>query len=107
MSSVSSSPLTSLRDRFRICPLITSLVGPGGLRKVGAPSIVLKSGFVSPPFSNSWAEIFRTGVPDPDPELLAFEAEPGVDAVAAPGARFQKKKFWLEFWLENWIEIPF
>lgn len=85
MSSVSSSPLTSLRDRFLICPL-TSLVAAGGLRNVGAPSIVLNSGFVSPPFSNSWAEILRTGVPEPDPELLglAFEAEPvGVEAAVA------------------------
>ena len=92
MSSVSSSPLTSLRDRFLIWPL-TSLVA-GGLRNVGAPSIVLNSGFVSPPFSNSWAEIFRTGVPDPDPELLAFEPEPELEpgpagVAAAAGAATQ------------------
>ena len=56
------------------CPLSApSLAGPGGERKVGAPSIVLNSGFVRPPFSNSWAEIFRTGVPDPDPELERVE----------------------------------
>ena len=78
MSSVSSSPLTSFLDRFRICPLTSPDDGPGGERKVGAPSIVLNSGFVSPPFSNSCADIFRTGVPEPDPVLL-FEV--GVEAV--------------------------
>ena len=42
----------------------------GGLKKVWFPSIVVTIGFVKPPRSNSWAEIFLTGVPDPE---LHFE----------------------------------
>jgi len=38
----------------------------GGDKKVGVPSMVVTRGFVNPPRSNSWADIFRTGVPDPE-----------------------------------------
>lgn len=65
----------SVRDRFRICPLISAL--GRGLKNVGVPSIVVTRGFVRPPFSNSWADIFLTGVPDP--ELLCDPA-PVIDA---------------------------
>ena len=71
MRSVSFNPWTSFRDFLRICP-VTS-VGMGGLKKVGFPSIVVTIGFVNPPLSNSCADIFRTGVPEPE---LHFEPQP-------------------------------
>ena len=37
---------------------------------MGEPSTVVTSGFVKPPRSNSWAEIFRTGVPDPESIMI-------------------------------------
>ena len=36
---------------------------------MGVPSIVVTKGFVNPPFSNSCADTFRTGVAPPDPDL--------------------------------------
>ena len=39
------------------------------VRKVGVPSTVVTHGLVSPPFSNSWAEILRMGVAPPDPAV--------------------------------------
>ena len=68
ISSVSLSPWMSFLDRFRISWTLESIPSSfeGGLRKVGEPSTVVTNGFVKPPRSNSWAEIFRTGVPDPE-----------------------------------------
>ena len=53
----------------------------GGLKNVGVPSIVVvTSGFVSPPRSNSCADIFRTGVTEPelpfDPDEIVRADEP-------------------------------
>ena len=67
MSSVSFSPWTSLRDLLRMAWPGPGSAAAGGLRKVGAPSMVETSGRFSPPRSNSWAEILRTGVPEPEP----------------------------------------
>ena len=54
----------SCLDFFLICP-VTSVV-TGGLKNVGVPSMVVTNGLVRPPRSNSCAEIFRTGVPEPE-----------------------------------------
>ena len=37
------------------------------VRNVGLPSTVVTHGLVRPPFSNSWALIFLTGVAPPEP----------------------------------------
>ena len=55
----------SVRDFFLICP-VSSLLLLFWVRKVGLPSTVVTQGLVSPPFSNSWAEILRTGVAAPE-----------------------------------------
>ena len=41
-----------------------------GLMKVSVPSTLLTSGRRSPPRSNSWADIFRTGVAAPELTFL-------------------------------------
>lgn len=69
----------SIVDLFRInWKAERSFMSDGlvGLRKVGAPSTVVTKGLVKPPLSNSWAEILRTGVPEPEVvvELARFEA---------------------------------
>ena len=72
MRSDSSNPCTSFLDFFLICPVVTSM-GLGGLRNVCVPSMVVTMGFVNPPLSNSWADIFLTGVPEPE---LHFDPHP-------------------------------
>lgn len=76
MRSFSSRCLNSCLDRLWGLPAFPELTcwppgwpeSPGEtLRKVGVPSIVFTIGFSKPPRSNSWAEIFRTGVVAPDP----------------------------------------
>ena len=69
----------SFLERFRIkWWLAKSAFELWGLKNVGAPSTVVTSGLVKPPLSNSWAEILRTGVPEPelffDPALPATTA---------------------------------
>ena len=67
MRSVSFKPWMSFLDRLRISWwLENSELAFGGLKKVGAPSTVVTKGLVNPPRSNSCAEIFRTGVPEPE-----------------------------------------
>ena len=56
----------SVLDFFLICP-VSSLLLLFWVRKVGLPSTVVTQGLVSPPFSNSWALIFLTGVAPPEP----------------------------------------
>ena len=82
MRSVSLSPCTSFLDLFLICPEQAS-AGAGGLRNVGAPSIVPTSGLLRPPRSNSWAEIFLTGVPEPEPGPDWEEPPPPPDMLRA------------------------
>ena len=65
MSSVSSKLCKSVRDFFLIWP-VSSLVQPGWVKNVGVPSTVVTQGLVRPPFSNSCAEIFLTGVAPPE-----------------------------------------
>ena len=43
-----------------------------GDKKVGVPSIVVIMGFNKPPFSNSWADIFLTGVVAPKKQCNLF-----------------------------------
>ena len=43
--------------------------GVGAVRKVGLPPTVFTIAFRVPPRSNSWAEIFRTGVTEPEVTL--------------------------------------
>ena len=56
----------SVLDFFLICP-VSSLLLLFWVRNVGLPSTVVTQGLVSPPFSNSWALIFLTGVAPPEP----------------------------------------
>ena len=65
MSSVSSKLCKSVLDFFLIWP-VSSLLLMGWVKKVGVPSTVVTQGLVKPPFSNSWAEIFLTGVAPPE-----------------------------------------
>lgn len=73
MRSFSSICLNSCLDR--LCLLIgvgldtVPLFSLSCVRKVGCPSTVLNIGFRSPLLSNSWAEIFRTGVVAPELHL--------------------------------------
>ena len=63
------------------------IVSTGGVKKVGHPSTVVTIGVSKPPFSNSVAEIFLTGVVDPDPEQeppVERGPEPELDT-AVPG----------------------
>ena len=57
----------SVLDFFLICPVSSLLLLLLWVRNVGVPSTVVTHGLVSPPFSNSWAEILRMGVAPPDP----------------------------------------
>ena len=74
MISFSSSDLSSFRFRrnglivllMRAC--VSSLVG--WVKNVTVPSTLVTSGRSRPPFSNSWAEILRTGVAIPVFPLL-------------------------------------
>lgn len=75
MSSFSSNCRSSCRLRLwglPGCGLPAPGVLPGPcstlpVRNVRLPSTVLRIGFRRPPRSNSWAEIFRTGVVAPEP----------------------------------------
>jgi len=67
ISSDSLKEFMSILDFFLICP-VSSLEFDGSERKVGVPSTVVTIGLLRPPFSNSCAETFLTGVAPPDPE---------------------------------------
>lgn len=55
------------------------------LKNVGVPSIVLTIGLSNPPRSNSWAEIFLTGVVAPDPPPLPLPLLPLPPLPLPPG----------------------